>query len=324
MKTYFKSSGLETLNLKKLVQVGLNLVGDDIRTQRSELDERLRSYSTNISNLVSLEKHELSNVSNLTSPIDSSIEVTSSSVEEEEPRPCKTGRSHKSRFSRTRNSSFTPEKISVTTRRNFYIIGHLTQADMSLLSDFETIKKDFDIVNKCMVTLGRSNIVLWGHSIVFRDTLLLAPGGKKSLSAIGGMYGENLQKISLTEEQHQNMDLLLKDDPILFKEYALRDSLISLYHACILEDAHFKLNKLGVPLTLSSLGASNLRHGWQKQGYKGYQISRDYLLGDSRKLPTPKGLFAVGSVGLYLNNYIANYKGGRNESFEIGHDTSGT
>jgi hypothetical protein len=74
------------------------------------------------------------------------------------------------------------------------------------------------------------------------------------------MYGENLQKLSLTEEQHNNMDILLKNDPRLFKEYALRDSLISLHHACILEDAHFKLNKLGIPLTLSSLGASNLRH----------------------------------------------------------------
>jgi hypothetical protein len=152
--------------------------------------------------------------------------------------------------------------------------------------------------------------------------LLLAPGGKRSLSAIGSMYGANLQKINLTEDQHQNMDILLKSDPRLFKEYALRDSIISLFHACILEDAHFKLNKLGIPLTLSILGCSNLRHSWQEKGYEGYQLSSDYKLGDTSKTPTPKGIFSVGNVGLYLNNYIANYKGGRNETFGFGYDKS--
>lgn len=136
------------------------------------------------------------------------------------------------------------------------------------------------------------------------------------------MYGTNLQKINLTEEQHQNMDILKEENPILFKEYALRDSLISLFHACILEDSHFKLNKLGIPLTLSILGSSNLRHSWVKKGYEGYQLSQDYKLADTSKTPTPKGLFAVGDVGLYLNNYISNYKGGRNESFAIGYDQS--
>lgn len=37
-------------------------------------------------------------------------------------------------------------------------------------------------------------------------------------------------------------------------------------------------------------------------------------------MPTPKGLFGVGNVGLLMNNYIANYKGGRNESFMVGKD----
>jgi len=37
-------------------------------------------------------------------------------------------------------------------------------------------------------------------------------------------------------------------------------------------------------------------------------------------MPTPKGLFAVGNIGLFMNNYISNYKGGRNESFMVGKD----
>jgi hypothetical protein len=313
VKTYFKSSDLGKLDLNKLVEIGLNLESKDMDSSREGLYSLLKSL--NISKEIeTVDEIPGSNFQNLTPPEGSSSEIIDSEIESIKPAK------HKGSSSRTYKGRFTEEPISVTTRRNFYIIGHLTQADLSLLTDFEEIKTSLDIVNKCMVTLGKSEIVKHGHNIIFRDTLLLAPGGKKSLSAIGGMYGGGLQKINLTEEQHQNMDILLKENPILFKEYALRDSLISLHHACILEDAHFKLNKLGIPLTLSSLGASNLRHSWQKQGYKGYQISRDYLLGDSSKLPTPKGLFTVGDVGLFMNNYIANYKGGRNESFMVGKD----
>jgi hypothetical protein len=38
-------------------------------------------------------------------------------------------------------------------------------------------------------------------------------------------------------------------------------------------------------------------------------------------VPTPKGIFSLGNVGLFINNYLGNYKGGRNESFMLGHDT---
>jgi len=53
-------------------------------------------------------------------------------------------------------------------------------------------------------------------------------------------------------------------------------------------------------------------------GYKGYQISPKYLLGDSSATQTPKGLFTTSTTGLKLSYYIANYKGGRNESFMYG------
>lgn len=43
-------------------------------------------------------------------------------------------------------------------------------------------------------------------------------------------------------------------------------------------------------------------------------------MNDSSKTQTPKGLFSVGSIGLNISKYIANYKGGRNESFMYGID----
>jgi hypothetical protein len=158
IKTYFKSSGLEELDLEKLVQIGLNLESDDMKAQKSILKEKLAFHSKlkdkDKDKDLNIESILESNFSNLTSPCETSLAETSKDFEDVKPA------NYKGRYSRTRKSGFTPEKVSVTTRRNFHIIGHLTQADLSLLSDFETIKKDFDIVNKCMVTLGRSSIVL--------------------------------------------------------------------------------------------------------------------------------------------------------------------
>jgi hypothetical protein len=322
IKTYIKTKDLDSLDLKKLVQIGINLESKDLDSNEKKLYSLLKSLNVSPDSLEKdvdsvRESNYNYNYKNLTPPDGSSIEVADPKIEDLKPDD-----EGKGRYSRTTKASITTERLSITTRRNFYIIGHLTQADLSLLSDFSEIKKHLDIVNKCMVTLGKSDIVLHGHNVIFRDTLLLAPGGKKSLAAIGSMYGDNLQKISLTEDQYKNMDILLKDNPGLFREYALRDSLISLVHACILEDANFKNLKLNIPLTLSSLGKSNLYRSWKQQGYKGYQISKDNLIGDSRKIPTPKGLFTVGNVGLCLNNYIASYKGGRNESYMIGSGNS--
>jgi hypothetical protein len=48
------------------------------------------------------------------------------------------------------------------------------------------------------------------------------------------------------------------------------------------------------------------------------------MLGDSRQNSTPKGLFHLGETGLVLNNYVSNYKGGRNESFMVGTDNGAT
>lgn len=54
--------------------------------------------------------------------------------------------------------------------------------------------------------------------------------------------------------------------------------------------------------------------------YPGYQISQQYLLGDVATTITPKGMNCVKEVGFVLPLFIANYKGGRNESYMYGVD----
>lgn len=258
IKTYFKDTDLDKLNLSKLVQIGINLESKDMDSSRVGLYSLLKELNVESKGSKVEQPGDPkpdSNYVNLVQPDGMSTEIIDPSLESLKPRK------YKGSSNRTYKGGFTSEPISLTTRRNFHIIGHLTQADLCFLTDFEELKNNLDIVNKCMVTLGKSDIKRYGHNIIFRDTLLLAPGGKQALSAIGGMYGDHLRKIGLSANQYQNMDVLLKEDPTLFKNYALRDSLISLVHGSVLEDAHFKLKKLGMPLTLSSLGVSNLRNG---------------------------------------------------------------
>jgi hypothetical protein len=151
-------------------------------------------------------------------------------------------------------------------------------------------------------------------SVILRDTLLLAPGGAKSLSKIGEIY--KLNKIELTEEEISNMGDLLEKYEIKFREYALRDSLITLTHAVWMETFNFSIGGIGIPLTLSSIGSRYVEMKWKEEAYEGYQLNPEIMIGDAPKIQTPLGLNSanIESIGEYLPLYIKNYKGGRNES----------
>jgi len=223
------------------------------------------------------------------------------------------------KMTRSFMSSFTDDKVSVTKIRNSYLIAHLTNADLSMMKDFELFKEELNIVNKSFVTLGKP-LVIGNTNIIIRDTMLLAPQGNRSLESIGNLYGQEYRKINLSKEQKENMDLLLKTDKTLFDAYALKDAIITLIHSNYMEDFNFKLNEVGIPITLSSLGSKYVKNHWRKINYGGYQISPKYLLGDTSATQTPKGLLSTTETGLKLSYYIANYKGGRNESFMYGVD----
>lgn len=134
------------------------------------------------------------------------------------------------RLSREYMVDLLTQKISITRTRNYYLIAHLTPADLSMLSDFDLVKEDLSIVNGSFVTLGKP-LKYCGRNIHIRDTMLLAPGGSKSLASIGKLYGGVLNKIDISKSDLEDMLGFLKRDKAKFTEYALRDSLISLVHA---------------------------------------------------------------------------------------------
>ena len=216
-------------------------------------------------------------------------------------------------------SSFSGDRVSVTRVRNNYFIAHSTSADLSMMSDFNDFKKELNIISKSYVTLGKP-FIYNDSNIIVRDTMLLTPAVSKSLEGIGNLYGEHLKKVVLDERLKSRLDVLISENKKLFVEYALKDALIALVHANSMEDFYFKIGEVGVPLTISSLSEKYVKYQWKNEGYKGYQVSKKFLLGDTSKFLTPKGLAGNLKPGLKINYYIANYKGGRNESFMYGAD----
>jgi hypothetical protein len=161
------------------------------------------------------------------------------------------------KYRRSYNQSISHLRISVTKKVNNYFIGHLTNADLSMLNDFDDIKHELDIVNKSFVTL-RKPLLIEGVNVIIRDTMLLAPGSRKSLAAIGKMYN-NLGKIDISKEYKSNMSKLLADNPSLFKEYAMQDAVIALIHGCYMDTFFNRIGGLGVPLTLSTLSSNYIK-----------------------------------------------------------------
>jgi 6-pyruvoyl-tetrahydropterin synthase len=148
-------------------------------------------------------------------------------------------------------------RLSITLNRVTYICAHESAADLSMLSDFDKFKENLDIVHRSFVTLTKPILIKDCKSkIHFRDTILLSPMGAKSLKAVGDIYGGEFRKIELSPEYIKRMDLLLVENPELFERYAKQDAFVTLKHASTMEDFNLTVSKIGVPLTLSSVGKS--------------------------------------------------------------------
>ena len=211
-------------------------------------------------------------------------------------------------------------RLSITINRILTICMHESAADLSMLKDFETFKENLDIVHRSFVTLGKPLIRDWCKSKVhFRDTVLLAPAGVKSLAGVGSIYGDELKKIDIGHYRGGKMRDLLKDNKDLFEKYAIQDSIITLKHASSMDDFNFSVNKIGVPITLSGIGKSYVIKEWSLMEYKGYQPRSDMTMGNLSGMLNPKGARSVDLLN-YIVPFIAGYRGGRNESYMYGVD----
>lgn len=159
--------------------------------------------------------------------------------------------------SRTSFSIAEYDKISINLIKNNFLIAHYNAADLSMLSDFCEFKSQLSIVGKSFVTLSKP-LNFEGVNVYIRDTHLLTPAGSKGLSALGKLYESSggVSKVNISRDDLEHMDEFLDRDPQGFAEYAITDALIPLMHAITLEKVNFSIKRIGVPLTISSLGRS--------------------------------------------------------------------
>lgn len=75
--------------------------------------------------------------------------------------------------------------------------------------------------------------------------MLIAPAGKKSLDAISSLYKDKyVSKLKISDSWIKNIHIFIKEDPELFKKYALQDSLIALVHGSYMEGFNHTINSL--------------------------------------------------------------------------------
>jgi len=156
--------------------------------------------------------------------------------------------------------------------------------------------------------------------VFLRDTSLLSPAGM-SLKSIGLLYPNlPMEKIELSKQELMNMEVFYLENPTRFKQYALQDAKIVLFHALEVQNSHYFFSKkYTIPITLSSLASSYLETELLSEG-KYHPPTQNGLI-SMRNIPkilTPAGVELSGDLHDYIDYFLGSYHGGRNESYIYG------
>ena len=209
----------------------------------------------------------------------------------------------------------------IRIHKELYLIAHFTTADVCSWSDFNDYKTKFAILRKSFVSMGV--ITVEGWKILLRDTSLLTPTAQ-NLGAIGDLYSEyGLSKIDLPKEMKNDMEEMMYKDFTLFKEYAIRDSVITLFHAMKVQDSYQSFCMIySIPITLSALAnaylSKMLRASEKNSKYHNPVINGKYSMKSLKTILTPVGIELSGSLHEYIDYFLGAYHGGRNESIIFG------
>lgn len=214
------------------------------------------------------------------------------------------------------------QKNKIALIKEVYLIAHFTTADITSWSDFDAIKGEFSILRKSFVTIDRV-IKLDKWRVYLRDTSLLTPT-LQSLGAIGNLYPDKgLSKIDLPLSAKNNMEQFMSTDFKTFKEYALRDSVITLFHSLIVQQSYYDFCGIyTIPITLSSLASNYLAKqliGTQNNSkYFNPVINGKFGMKTLKSILSPIGIELSGDLHEYIDYFLGAYHGGRNESYIYG------
>jgi hypothetical protein len=218
--------------------------------------------------------------------------------------------------------------------QSIFLVCHYSRADLPSFREFFEKKSRSNFVNlrRTIVTSNQGApiklpIIFRGQmslvKVGIRDTYLLAPSTAKSLDALGQLIGSH--KLSLSDDDFKNMDVLRREDLQRFKDYAQMDSRIALEFSERIADLSTSFGKgRYIPTTLTSLGVVFLKQLWKYNGFDELKIIgkekisetfRDRTTGKIRKKIT-----RVSNTQRHLFSALATecYHGGRNEQYFFG------
>jgi hypothetical protein len=216
------------------------------------------------------------------------------------------------------------------------LVGHYNKADVPAFEERKPILRRLSNVRNSLISRNmpinlrlKFSDVADDHAdvaIYVRDTMLLAPAGKKSLASLGEMIGLNKLRLAADEAEERqiksNMKVLRSLDWESYRSYALLDAEISArYFQQVTEMYQLETESKFVPTALSSIGMKLLVKDWG--GDADYNVGREVV--EEETYDERRGHIVTNKLHPYLEevhwhiNFITEcYHGGRNEQFWFG------
>jgi hypothetical protein len=160
--------------------------------------------------------------------------------------------------------------MSISSRKmngyHIIFICHFCSAEFAMLRDRKEVSKHLDFLHKTVITFKAQKLSFTLDDgspckITFEvgDTMLLLPPSHRSLEKASSLLDEQFHKKELTQDEKEHMDILLRDDPERFAEYAIHDADITLRLFIKLQ---YTLNQMNGSrnVRFATIGSATVKH----------------------------------------------------------------
>jgi hypothetical protein len=158
------------------------------------------------------------------------------------------------------------------TKPGVLVVSHFGTAEWAALKDRESLARSLQLIRKVPVTLGWSKTTLRinNRAMVCKmrimDTFLLAPDNAKGLKKLGDTVG--IPKVDLPEGAIENMSALRDTYRVLFEEYGINDSRITLaYLIHMIDLVQRELGLDDMPLTVGGISTKAFVSSMPERAY---------------------------------------------------------
>jgi hypothetical protein len=211
-----------------------------------------------------------------------------------------------------------------------YLCSHYNIAEVSSLEDRDAVMSQLDYCKKCFSTFGKPIQVKYHDrhrnehkvDIVFRDSWLMAPEGKKGLAVLGELIG--VPKVDIGDYKKEEMSRLMKEDPALFERYGIVDAEITArYFQRMAQFAAERFGNNEPPPTIGSCAVTLALDTWEKQSICQHEVLGTTVKMEREQNSIGKMVQRFRTVPLEIRqdyeSFARNaFAGGRNETFYFG------